>query len=183
MALSIKNLKTPSMKDVLDNKPSLDVTAPSAQPTPAQAPAGNLPKFTQTAKQKESIMGKMDELKKSYDSMKSAFPEQPWEESNIENFDAERHLADLKSLEASLVEDVPGLPVLMSRVMRNLREYPDLAHLLNDEQINCIVRAFSKRKVIEIVTPTKASGKGGKGGVSLATLTKDMTAAQILDIL
>lgn len=179
MALSINNLKgakIPTLKEVLDNKPSLDISKPTNA-------APKIPKFTQTPKQKESVMGMMGDLKKSYDSMQSAFPEQPWEESNIENFDADRHLADLKALEQSLVEDVPGLPVLMSRVMRNLREYPDLAHLLNEEQINCIVRAFSKRKVIEIVTPTKTAGKGGKGGVSVANLTKDMTASQILDLL
>lgn len=155
-------------------------TGEGAASQPAHTPNENGSQQLKTPS--NSILGKMKVLQQASENMKSVFPEEPWPESYIEDFDADRHLDDLKALEVSLTEDVPGLPALMGRVMKNLRNYPDLAHLLNEAQIQCVVKSFCKRKMIEIVTPTKGGAKGGKG-VSVANLTKDLNAKQILDML
>lgn len=124
-----------------------------------------------------SPMSMMKEIKE----MVSVFPTEAWQETTeLQDFDADRYLQDLQALERSLVEDVPGLPILMSSVMKNLRQYPELPHLLDDKQINVIVRAFCKRKNLEVVAPSKTGGKGGK---SIATMTKGLSAHQILDML
>ncbi len=128
-----------------------------------------------------TAMQRMKKLKEANEVISSVFPDKPPEEIQFEGFDAEAHLNDLKALELSLIDDVPMLPVLMGRVMRNLQQYEDLAHILNEGQIQVIVEAFAKRKGIEVVMPSKGTGK--TAGRSVASLTKDMNVEQILGML
>jgi hypothetical protein len=128
-----------------------------------------------------SALERIRKLQEMGAEIDSVFPDNPWEESNLPDFDAESHLADLKALEQSLIDDVPELPVLMGRIHRNLSKYDDLAYILNEQQIGVIVAAFARRKGIEIVAPTKA--KGSVKGRSIASATKDMTVDEIMGLL
>lgn len=129
-----------------------------------------------------SLLAKAKALKETGEQYVSVFPNEPWPESRIENFDADAHLTDLKLLEQQLLTDEELLPVLMIRVHQNLKQYEELAHLLDEDQIQVIVGAFAKRKSIEIVAA--ASGKSASTkGRSVQAITKDLSIEQILGML
>lgn len=151
------------------------MAAPKPEPTPVKG-KGSLP----TPKQ-SPLMERMRKIKESGEELKSVFPQELPEEVHFEGFNVEQHLDDLKAIEQSLITDVPGLPMLMGRVMRNLHQYEELAHILSEEQIQVVVAAFAKRKGIEIVAPTKSTGS--VKGRSIVNATKDLTVSQIMDML
>ena len=151
------------------------MAAPKPEPTPVKG-KGSLP----TPKQ-SPLMERMRKIKESGEELKSVFPQELPEEVHFEGFNVEQHLDDLKAIEHSLITDVPGLPMLMGRVMRNLHQYEELAHILSEEQIQVVVAAFAKRKGIEIVAPTKSTGS--VKGRSIVNATKDLTVSQIMDML
>lgn len=132
-----------------------------------------------------SLIARAKALKETGEQYQSVFPDAPWPESELEGFDAQSHLDDLKLLEKALLEDEELLPFLMARVHQNLRQYDDLAHILNEEQIQVIVCAFAKRKDIEIVAA--ATGKGTKGGGTkgrtVQSITKDLSIEQVMSML
>lgn len=154
---------------------SAAMAAPKPEPTPVKG-KGSLP----TPKQ-SPLMERMRKIKESGEELKSVFPQELPEEVHFEGFNVEQHLDDLKAIEQSLITDVPGLPMLMGRVMRNLHQYEELAHILSEEQIQVVVAAFAKRKGIEIVAPTKSTGS--VKGRSIVNATKDLTVSQIMDML
>lgn len=121
-----------------------------------------------------SLIARAKALKETGEQYQSVFPDEPWPESFIENFDAQSHLDDLKLLEKALLEDEELLPFLMARIHQNLKQYDDLAHILTEEQIQVIVCAFAKRKDIEIVAA--AAGKPTKGGGTKGRTVQAMTA-------
>lgn len=129
-----------------------------------------------------SLIAKVKLLKETGEQYESVFPDTPWPESYLEDFDAEAHLNDLKLLEQQLLTDEELLPTLMIRVHQNLKQYEDLAHLLTEEQIQVIVCAFAKRKNIEIVAA--ASGKSASTkGRSVQAITRDLTIEQVIGML
>lgn len=129
-----------------------------------------------------SIVARAKLLKETGEKYESVFPDTPWPESQLEGFDADGHLTDLRLLEQQLLMDEELLPTLMIRIHQNLKQYEDLAHLLTEEQIQVIVCGFAKRKSIEIVAA--ASGKSSTTkGRTVAAITKDLTIEQVIGML
>ena len=129
-----------------------------------------------------SIVARAKMLKETGEQYESVFPESPWPESYLDNFDADSHLTDLKLLEQQLLMDEELLPTLMIRIHQNLKQYEDLAHLLSEEQIQVIVCAFAKRKNIEIVAAASGKSTSTKGR-SVAAITKDLSIEQVIGML
>lgn len=129
-----------------------------------------------------SIVARAKLLKETGEQYESVFPDTPWPESYLEDFDADGHLNDLKLLEQQLLTDEELLPTLMIRIHQNLKKYEDLAHLLTEEQIQVIVCAFAKRKNIEIVAAASGKSTSTKGR-SVQAITKDLTIEQVMGML
>ena len=129
-----------------------------------------------------SIVARAKLLKETGEQYESVFPDTPWPESYLEDFDADGHLNDLKLLEQQLLTDEELLPTLMIRIHQNLKQYEDLAHLLTEEQIQVIVCAFAKRKNIEIVAAASGKSTSTKWR-SVQAITKDLTIEQVMGML
>ena len=96
-----------------------------------------------------------------------------------EGLQADQFLEGLSLLETYLTDEVPDIATLQQATHSNLRQYPELTHILNDAQVGVIVQGLAKRRNIEIVTPTK----GNKGKTNVKNLTRNMSAGQLLDSL
>lgn len=96
-----------------------------------------------------------------------------------EGLQADQFLEGLQLLETYLTDEVPDIATLQQATHSNLRQYPELTHILNDNQVGVIVQGLAKRRNIEIVTPSS----GNKGKTNVKNLTRNMSADQLLDSL
>ena len=97
----------------------------------------------------------------------------------IVDLDADELLDDLVMLEEYVVGDCPEIGGFMQRMHTNLRQYPELTHILNEAQIGIVVQSFMKRKNIEITAPTN----GSKAKQSVGNMTRGKSKQEVLDIL
>ena len=104
--------------------------------------------------------------------------EQTEEVQKLEGLDADTFMADMLMLEDYIKGDVEDIATLQQRTHYNLKQYPELTHILNDAQIGVIVQALLKRRNIEVVTPSK-----GQGSTNVKKMVGAMTKDQILDSL
>ena len=95
----------------------------------------------------------------------------------IEGLHVDDFMESLYSLEAYLVEDVPSIATLQQQTHKNLRQYPELCHILSDAQVGVVVQGIAKRRNIEIVSPTT----GSKAKTNVKNLTRNLTAEELLD--
>lgn len=61
----------------------------------------------------------------------------------------------LLELDAALQEEAPDLNVWMTKLNTNLRQFPELIHLLSDEQRAPLYRAIIKVSQIKVAPPEK----------------------------
>lgn len=72
-------------------------------------------------------------------------------------------LPKLTQLEQELNEENPEIDSYLKLINDNLRQFPDLVHLLSDEQIKPLYSAMRKKTDIQI--SVKANKKKGKAGI------------------
>jgi hypothetical protein len=102
-----------------------------------------------------------------------SFPKEFYE---IPEFDAQQFEANVLNMANQLAMDDPDIKTYILEINRNLRQYPQLAHLLTDETRGLIFQGFKYVKKIEIVAKKPAKS-------SSATLDKVLkqSADEILD--
>lgn len=69
----------------------------------------------------------------------------------------------LEQLEQMLLDENPDMPVFLREINEDLRQYPELTYLLNDDQIKAIVTAI--RHQTNIAIRVKSAKKKGKQNV------------------
>src|SRR5690606_7622616 len=82
-------------------------------------------------------------------------------------------LPKLKALEEALQTEAPGIENYIKDINNNLREFPELVHLLSDEQIKPIYSAYRAQTGVAIATKrakTKKSGTKLSDGRSVGDL-------------
>jgi hypothetical protein len=72
-------------------------------------------------------------------------------------------VARVAVLHAALLANDPQMPTLLAQIHRETIKYPELIHLLNEEQIGQIVGAYEKHSKIEIVGAALAKHKSIRG--------------------
>ena len=82
-------------------------------------------------------------------------------------------LAKLQQLDNILQEDAPGIENFMLDIANDMKLYPDLVHILTDEEIAPLYQAMVVQSGIQIVAEkTKKSSKTAVPKVSAATKAK-----------
>jgi hypothetical protein len=71
-------------------------------------------------------------------------------------------LPKLKRLEEELKTENPGIQNYIKDINNNLREFPELLHLLSDEDIKPIYSALKQQTGVAIMTKKSKSRKGDK---------------------
>ena len=72
--------------------------------------------------------------------------------------DAESLILTMQSLDAALVEKTPEIRTLSREIRRNLEVYPELVHILTDQQLHIMVQGYLTIAGVK-TTPTTAAGK------------------------
>lgn len=83
----------------------------------------------------------------------------------LEGFDPEEFTTKLQQLSDGLEIRAPGLSNYLQKINTNLNKYPELAHILNDEQLSTIVSGLlflTNTNMAEAVTK-----KGSRGTLSI----------------
>ena len=100
--------------------------------------------------------------------------------NKLEGLDADTMMEGLLQLEDYLLGDAPQMPTFMREIHRNLKQYPELTHILNEKQIGLVVQSIIKRKGVEVVTP---SNPDAKGRTNVKNLTRNMSKDDIMNAL
>lgn len=87
-------------------------------------------------------------------------------------FDLPKFMEEMQDLERAVTEKAPDMGTLMAKIHRNLKQYPELCHILPDELIKVAVSGFLDEAKVE--TAPKA-----KGRKSVATMTKGKSKEDI----
>ncbi len=122
------------------------VTAPPT-PTPSATPSTGA---TTTIKHQAALPTAVPEL------LTKVSPEM----SKLEAFDTAKFVANMASLHTALEAKAPGIAGYLRDINRNLNQYQELTHLLNDEQIGVIVSGLLFMSDTQIAT-VKATSKRG----------------------
>lgn len=91
----------------------------------------------------------------------------------IDGFDPDIFMDALEKLETNVVAKAPGIGEYLQGIHRNLSKYPELMHLLDDEQIHIVVSGLLAQTNTELAikaTKTKSTKKS-------APITLDMAEA------
>lgn len=97
----------------------------------------------------------------------------------VEGLNVDMFMQNLETLETYLTDEVPDIASLQQYTHTNLRQYPELTHILSDKQVGVVVQGLAKRRNIEIVAPSN----GNKGKTNVKNLTRNMSESQLLDSL
>lgn len=65
----------------------------------------------------------------------------------------------IETLKESLLANDPQMPTLLAQIHQNLIKYPDLVHLLKEEEIGLIVKGLERHTQITILAEVKTSAK------------------------
>lgn len=95
----------------------------------------------------------------------------PSEASELDGLDADRFITTLQNLDAATFEKTPDIRTFCREIRKNLEQYPELTHILNDEQLGIIVGGYLELKGVETAPKTKAA-KSAAGTRKLADLSK-----------
>lgn len=80
-----------------------------------------------------------------------------------EDSSGEEHLpalkAILKQLDEELEKEAPDLGSYLEKINKNLRQFPDLGHLLTDEEIAPLYDATLRKASVVLNPPKKSKGK------------------------
>lgn len=86
---------------------------------------------------------------------------------------------ELIELGNQLLEEKPILTDVLERVNKNLRQYPELTHLLTDDEIKPLYQVYVR--MAEVEKTVAAKSKGGKGGRKLKD--SDQNGTKFIDII
>ena len=103
--------------------------------------------------------------------------EVPEELRKIEGLNAELFMANLLSVEQGVKSSGENIQDYLRLIHANLTQFPELTHLLNDEQIALIVQGFIYESKEQVAIATK------RGSKSVRQLTAGRSHTDILDML
>ena len=103
--------------------------------------------------------------------------EVPEELRKIEGLNAELFMANLLSVEQGVKSSGENIQDYLRLIHANLTQFPELTHLLNDEQIALIVQGFIYESKEQVAVATK------RGSKSVRQLTAGRSHTDILDML
>ena len=95
----------------------------------------------------------------------------PEEASELDGLDADRFISTLQNLDAATFEKTPDIRTFCREIRKNLEQYPELTHILNDDQLGILVGGYLELKGIETAPKTKAA-KAAVGTKTIAELSK-----------
>lgn len=75
----------------------------------------------------------------------------------LEGFDADQFLRQLQDLDAATVEKSPDIRQFSRLIRKNLEQYPELTHILTDEQLGIITSGILTLAGVETEPKTKAA--------------------------
>lgn len=99
----------------------------------------------------------------------------PDEARSLDGLDADLLLAKMRDLDAATVAKTPEIPSLCREIRANLEQYPELTHILSDEQLGIIVKGYLVQADVETSPKTTQakSAKATKVVADLASLSID----------
>lgn len=133
----------------------------------------------QTAVNSAATRGAVD--RKQLEAIKATVNSQayevPEELRKIEGLNAELFMANLLSVEQGVKSSGENIQDYLRLIHANLTQYPELTHLLNDEQIALIVQGFIYESKEQVAVATK------RGAKSVRQLVAGRSQTDILDML
>ena len=133
----------------------------------------------QTAVNSAAARGAVD--RKQLEAIKATVNSQayevPEELRKIEGLNAELFMANLLSVEQGVKSSGENIQDYLRLIHANLTQYPELTHLLNDEQIALIVQGFIYESKEQVAVATK------RGAKSVRQLVAGRSQTDILDML
>lgn len=133
----------------------------------------------QTAVNSAATRGAVD--RKQLEAIKATVNSQayevPEELRKIEGLNAELFMANLLSVEQGVKSSGENIQDYLRLIHANLTQYPELTHLLNDDQIALIVQGFIYESKEQVAVATK------RGAKSVRQLVAGRSQTDILDML
>ena len=133
----------------------------------------------QTAVNSAATRGAVD--RKQLEAIKATVNSQayevPEELRKIEGLNAELFMANLLSVEQGIKSSGENIQDYLRLIHANLTQYPELTHLLNDDQIALIVQGFIYESKEQVAVATK------RGAKSVRQLVAGRSQTDILDML
>lgn len=81
----------------------------------------------------------------------------PEEAHTLMGEEANHLIATMQALDAALVEKTPEIRTLSSAIRKNLEQYPELTHILNDDQLHIMVQGYLTIANVKTAPKTKAA--------------------------
>jgi hypothetical protein len=89
----------------------------------------------------------------------------------LEGLEADKLLEQLRELDAATIEKTPEIPRLGVAIRKNLEQYPELTHILSEDQLGIIVSGYLVHAGVETAPKGKAA-KSKAANVKIETLGK-----------
>lgn len=89
----------------------------------------------------------------------------------IEGLDADEFINKMQMLDQATVEKTPDIRTFTLKIRQNLQQYPELTHILTDEQLNIIVSGAIYISGQELLPKTK-QGKSAKATLDIKKLSE-----------
>ena len=116
--------------------------------------------------EQEALAAQKEEMSKTFELPQSIY--------KIEGLDPDRLGNNLLYLQESLDNNDPMLKGYLKEILLNLRQYPDLAFLLTDDQIGLIAKGTLKQGNVEIAV-TQAKKRAPKQTTDLDLSSADLS--------
>lgn len=84
--------------------------------------------------------------------------------------DAEALILCMQNLDAALIEKTPEIRTLSRDIRKNLEQYPELVHILRDEQMHIMVQGYLTIANVKTAPKTKAAKTAAAGKKADATI-------------
>ncbi len=128
------------LKKKVGNKSAVVPTVPLTTPTTAVKkkvlPLPTVSKAQEQAQQEVAVTEK-ETFTKNFTPTDEMY--------QIAKFDPDSFMSSLSSLQDQLLANAPGMPSYLRQIHQNLKQYPELTHLLDDSQIKIIVSGLLKK--------------------------------------
>lgn len=103
------------------------------------------------------------------------------EVANLDGFNADKFIDNLRELDAATIEKTPDIGNFSRLIRKNLEQYPELVHILADEQLGIIVNGYLTMADVE-TAPKSKQGKAALANKKLAKAKEELNSLDINDL-
>ncbi len=176
-------------KEIVDPTPAAfkgeqpaEVPAVEAKPTAfSLKPSAKLSGLTQISTTiSESLSASEKKLAEQQEKGVYTLPEKA---NELMGSDAEHLVATMQALDVALVDKTPEIRTLSSAIRKNLEQYPELTHILSDDQLHIMVQGYLTIANVKTAPKTAAakSRSAGKKADNILTTAKSKSVQDLLN--